>query len=202
VPRFLLTAWLLLVCLRPAVSQIVLNPQVGLNASTLSTEPEGVDAGARLGYHYGGYVRLGGRVFLQPGVFVVRVGTELKSKGEINPFDLEEFTEGVDLSAVHVPALLGVDVYRGSGSTLRINGGIAVTFVGDVKDNALGLDDAGVEKVLIGARGGIGVDVGYLTLDLDFERGLTNLFVEEFVPAGDLDIRNDVLKVGIGLKFP
>jgi hypothetical protein len=108
----------------------------------------------------------------------------------------------VDISAIHVPGLLGVDITRGRTTTLRINAGLAATFIHDVRDNALGLEENDVEAVLLGARGGIGIDVAFVTFDLDFERGLTDLFVDEFAPTVDLEVRNDVLKVSLGLRFP
>ncbi len=180
-----------------AFSQVAFNPQIGLSASMLSTDPEGSEASARFGYQIGANLRIGNQLYLQPGIFWQRSGTELRTTDEI---DLETLKDEVDLDAIFVPVSLGYNLINTQALVLRINGGVAGTLILNVQDNLLGLELDNFNGLLAGAPVGVGVDLfGLLTVDASYEFGLTNVFDEIF--GLTVDATNNVFRFNVGLVF-
>ncbi|MEM8484770.1 MAG: porin family protein [Bacteroidota bacterium] len=178
-------------------AQVAFNPQVGLSASMLSTDPEGSEASARFGYQVGATLRIGNQLYLQPGLFWQRSGTELRTTDEIN---FETLKDEVDLDAIFVPISLGYNLLDTQTLVLRINGGVAGTLILNVQDNLLGLELDNFNGILAGAPVGVGVDLfGLLTVDVSYEFGLTNVFDEIF--GLTVDATNNVFRFNVGLIF-
>ncbi len=181
----------------PAQAQISINPQTGISASMLSTDPQGSEATARFGYQIGSYFRIGGRLYFQPGIFWQRSGTELQTTNEL---DLEQLKDQVDLDAIFVFAGLGYNLIDTQPLVFRINGGVAGTAILNVQDNLLGLDLDNFNGLLAGIPIGIGVDLfGILSADMSYELGLTNVFDEIF--GLTVDATNNVFRFNVGLVF-
>ena len=181
----------------PAHAQFTINPQAGVSASMLSTDPQGAEASARFGYQVGAYFRIGERLHLMPGVFWQRSGTELLTRDEL---DLETLKDQVDLDAIFVAAALGYNLLDSDPLVLRVNGGVAGTFLLNVQDNILGLELDNFNGVLAGAPIGVGVDLfGILSVDASYEFGLTNVFDEIF--GLSVDATNNVFRFNVGLVF-
>ena len=177
--------------------QITFNPQAGVSASMLSTDPEGAEASARIGYQLGTYFRIGKKLHLMPGIFWQRSGTELLTQDQI---DLETLKDQVDLDAIFIAASLGYYLLETDPLVLRINGGVAGTFLFNVQDNILGLELDNFNGVLAGAPIGVGVDLfGILSVDASYEFGLTNVFDEIF--GLSVDATNNVFRFNVGLVF-
>lgn len=180
-----------------AQAQLTINPQAGISASMLSTDPQGSEASARFGYQVGTYLRIGERLYLQPGIFWQRSGTELRTTGEL---DLETLKDEVDLDAIFLSAGIGYNLIDSQAFVLRVNGGVAGTFILNVQDNLLGLELDNFNGLLAGAPVGIGVDLfGLLSADLSYEFGLTNVFDEIF--GLTVDATNNVFRFNVGLVF-
>ncbi len=180
-----------------AEAQIAFNPQAGLSASMLSTDPQGSEATARFGYQLGAYLRIGNRLYIQPGIFFQRSGTELRTTDEL---DFETLKDEVDLDAIFLSAGLGYNLIETDPLVLRINGAIAGTFLLNVQDNLLGLELDNFNGVLAGAPIGVGLDLfGFLTVDASYELGLTNVFDEIF--GLTVDATNNVFRLNVGLLF-
>ena len=179
-------------------TSIVLNPQVGINMTQLSTDPEGAEKQYRLGYHFGGYLRIGDMIYLQPGVFLNRMGFELQTTDEIeNEHDFQN-----DISSIQVPVLLGLNVIHSDMVTLRANGGGVATFVTSVKENPLFTKDD-FKKTIFSARVGAGADLFGLTADAGYDFGLTGIFKD--VEIAGVTIEDDTKLNGwffsVGLKL-
>ncbi|MFK7846090.1 MAG: outer membrane beta-barrel protein [Rhodothermales bacterium] len=180
-----------------AQAQITINPQVGISASMLSTDPQGSEASARFGYQVGTYLRFGERVYFQPGIFWQRSGTELRTTDEL---DIETLKDDVDLDAIFISAGLGYNLIDSQVFVLRVNGGVAGTLILNVQDNLLGLELENFNGLLAGAPIGVGVDLfGILSADLSYEFGLTNVFDEIF--GLTVDATNNVFRFNVGLVF-
>lgn len=180
-----------------ALAQVSFNPQIGLSASMLSTDPAGSEASARFGYQVGATLRIGNQLYLQPGLFWQRSGTELKTSDEI---DIATLKDEVDLDAIFVPVSLGYNIIDSQALVLRINGGVAGTLILNVQDNLLGLELDNFNGLLAGAPVGVGVDLfGLLTVDASYEFGLTNVFDEIF--GLTVDATNNVFRFNVGLVF-
>lgn len=180
-----------------SLAQVAFNPQIGLSASMLSTDPQGSEATARFGYQIGATLRIGDQLYFQPGLFWQRSGTELRTTDEL---DLDILKDQVDLDAIFVPIALGYNLIDTQALVLRINGGVAGTLILNVQDNLLGLELENFNGILAGAPVGVGVDLfGLLTVDASYEFGLTNVFDEIF--GLTVDATNNVFRLNVGLVF-
>lgn len=179
-------------------STLVINPQIGISLSQLSTDPEEAENRYRLGYHFGGYLRLGNAIYLQPGIFWNRMGFELQTTEEIE--DEQNFEN--DISSIQVPVLLGINVINSEMFTLRANGGGVANFVTSVKENPL-ISEDDFKTVIFGARIGAGVDLFGLTADAGYDFGLTEVFkdTELFGIEIDSDTKINSWFFSIGIKL-
>lgn len=178
-------------------AQISFNPQAGLSAATLSSDPDNAESSARFGYQVGAYLRIGDRLYFQPGVFWQRSSTELRPAEEL---DFETLKDDINLDAIFVSAGLGYKLIETEPLTLRIQGALAGTFITDVQENLLNLDIENFNGVLAGVPIGIGVDLlNLITVDATYELGLTNVFDEIF--GFTVDATNNVFRLNVGLVF-
>lgn len=178
----------------PIWAQFTFNPQIGVNASRLTTDPVGTEREARVGYQLGFNLRLGeGNFYFQPGVKWLRVGTALKSKSQLGSgFD---FKDNVDVSSVQVPVLAGLRLINTKLLGLRANAGPALTLVTSVNDNAFGLKKEDYQSMIWGGIFGIGVDLLIITVDLNYELGLSKVF------ENATEAKNNVWRFEAGVKL-
>jgi hypothetical protein len=77
---------------------------------------------------------------------------------------------------------------------------LAGTAILNVQENLFGLDTDNFNVILLGMPVGVGVDLlGFLTADLSYEFGLTNVFDEFF--GLEVDATNNVVRFNVGLLF-
>lgn len=188
----LLALFSLLICLSSAQNFIKLNPQFGINSSILSTDPEFAEPTARVGYQVGADVRIGGKMFLEPGLFWYRVGSELLSEDEITSQPLKG---QVKINYLKVPLCIGYSVVDTKLLKARGSLGLVPSFYSGIKDNVLNLKNEDFKNLVLGLRFGIGIDILLFTFDLDLELGLGNAL------ATHAGARNDVLSLAVGFKI-
>ena len=180
-----------------AYAQIRINPQVGISASSLSTDPEGAEASARFGYQFGAYLRIGDRLFFQPGIFWQRSGTELRTASEV---DLSTIKDEVDLDALFASIGAGYRVLDTNPFAVRVSGALAGTAIMNVRENLLGLDTDNFNVILLGLPVGLGVDIlNLISVDASYEFGLTNVFSDIF--GIEVDAVNNVFRLNVGVLF-
>ncbi|UZR94177.1 outer membrane beta-barrel protein [Chondrinema litorale] len=177
-----------------AFCQLVINPQVGLTASSLTTDPEGTEATGRIGYTFGGSVRMGDKIYFNPGIFWVKSTNELTSKSEFGDTSFGEIKDNATINMLHIPAQVGVKLIDTDPFALRIAGGPSLSWVTSVKDNAFGYTKDVYNDKIWGAKFGVGVDILFLTADLSYELGMTDLYKFS-------DAKNNILSLTAGIKF-
>ena len=183
--------------IKEAVAQLRVNPAAGFSASTLSSDPTGAEASARFGYQVGLALRTGGAFHLSPGIYWQRSGTELRTEEEIN---LEILQDDINLDALFLSLLAGYNLLDSNLIRLRATAGLGGTFIVNVGENDLGLENDNFRTVLLGTPIGIGVDLfDLLTLDVSYELGLTNVFDNLF--GLEVDAVNNVFRFNVGLLF-
>lgn len=191
--KCLLALFSLLVCFSSAQGIIKLNPQFGINSSKLSTDPEFAEPTARVGYQVGADLRIGGgKMFLEPGLFWYRVGTDLLSEDEITSQPLQG---QVKINYLKVPLCVGYSVIDTRLFKARGSLGLVPSFYSGIKDNVLNLQNEDFKNLVLGLRFGIGIDILLITLDLDLEFGLGNAL------STNSGARNDVLSLAVGFKI-
>ena len=178
-----------------AFGQVIINPQIGLSGSTLSTDPDSLTSSARFGYQIGLSVRIGDRLHVQPGVYWQRSSTELKEEIP-SP---RELNESIDLDAILITVNVGYTLIETDPLNLRINGGLNGTSLVNVEDTEFD-DLVDFNTILLGAPVGVGADIlNFISVDLSYEFGLTSLFDQVF--GLDVDVTNNVFRLNVGLLF-
>jgi len=177
-----------------ASAQMAINPQVGLTLSRLSDDPGDFEQSARIGYQFGGFLRLGERTWLQPGLFWLRSGTELETVDEITD---EKVKDATDLQGFYIPVAIGTSLIDGDNVRLRASIGASATIVTTVNDNEFGIEKDDFEDLIWGARAGLGLDLSRLTIDLAYDYGVTKVFKED----DEDEVKNQVLSLTVGLLF-
>jgi hypothetical protein len=175
-----------------AQAQIIYNPQAGIVVTHYSDEPPQFDIDAGVGIQIGAYarVRLTDNVFLQPGLFVQQ--TKADFAGEFNSTQSDE---EIKTTSLKVPLYLGF--YLGDAGPLRLRaaGGFAGKYMTGVKDNEFNLDSDEFRNLNWSLNIGAGVDLFLLTLDIEYDLGLSPTF--ETISDG----KTNLLVVSAGLKF-
>ncbi len=169
-----------------------INPQIGVSFSKLSTDVQSAETKYRLGYMFGGYLRFGGNVYLQPGIFWHRKGVKLQTVQEIQ--DQHEFHN--DVSSIQVPMLIGVILINSQSVILRANGGGFADFITSVQSNPLFTKDD-LRKTAYGVRVGAGVDLFNLTSDIGYDYQLSKFFEDRI--GSDAKLSGWFFTVGLKL---
>jgi hypothetical protein len=164
-------------------------PQAGFNVSRLTTE----DTGGRVGAQFGVSARFGQRFYVQPGFYWLRQVPNLyQEPDQLNESALED---DVAINGFRLQALAGYKLVNTSVFNLRAQAGPAVSWVSRVRDNEFGLVRNDFNSTIWGAKVGGGIDVFFLTLDINYEIGLSQVF------RTYSDARNNVLSVTLGARL-
>ncbi len=78
---------------------------------------------------------------------------------------------------------------------IRVNAGITPTVMMGVEDNQLGIDKNDFRGATMGLNGGIGIEVLFVTLDLNYEHGISDLYRNASGTA-------NTFSISAGIKIP
>ncbi len=122
------------------------------------------------GWHVGASARFGeDRFFMNPGLLYQSISI-LSQKGV---FPIQR---GARLTLLGFSMLAGYRLIKTRPFTMRIHTGVGANYVTTIDDNAFGLDLDSVEALHFQAIGDIGFDFYWLTLDVRYSYGLSNIF--------------------------
>jgi len=172
-------------------SQVQINPVVGVNASRLTDDPGDWEHNSRWGYQLGLNLRFGEHFYFQPGAHYMKWGHELKGPKDVID-DPVEVIDNVNISGFHFPVLVGVKI--GKGLDIRLNGGGAMTLVTSVGDNEFDLEKSDFNSTIFGAVAGVGIDIAILSIDVNYEFGLSDLYKDE-------NVKKNIFRLTVGLVF-
>jgi hypothetical protein len=175
-----------------AQAVIVLTPQIGVNASRLTSDPEGAENSMRPGWQAGGYLRLGqDNLYLQPGIFWYRISTQLETKESLQ----ESQVFGNTIDSIQIPLMVGFHVINTGRFNLRLQLGAAADIITGVDENPrISKEDLNDMNWLLKAA--VGVDIAIVTLDLGYDKGISNYFKDDADNTGKMD--SIVFNVGLG----
>lgn len=170
----------------------------GLHAGLVSTEMSYKDASvnnireeSKNGMMIGAFLRVNlNKWYLQPELnYVTR-----KAKFE-QDFEGTTFSANVKTKSLDVPILLGYKIVKLPAFKLRAFAGPVASFtIDDSFKSTIGEVDEDFEGAVWNAKVGAGVDVWKLTLDVDYEFGLTDVS-SEFLK------KNKMVNVTLGFKI-
>ncbi|MBS9523703.1 PorT family protein [Litoribacter ruber] len=188
--KLLIAAFCLFFAASTQAQDFSIGPKVGVSQGNISVNGDGYSSGSnRLGYHLGGFVRLGGRsFFIQPEVLYTNTGGEIEqTSGPGGPVSYEATFNRLD-----VPVMLGLKF----GNVFRVQAGPVASFL-----LSSSFDGNGVEynNNTIGYQAGIGLDIANLILDLKYEGPLGN--TSDSVAGFPTDQRMNQLILSLGIRL-
>jgi len=154
-----------------------LGPKAGINYTTLIKDDRRLSSDYQLGYHFGGFLRLSpGKFYVQPELLLTSKKTDLQVNQNTGG-TVQSGSYQVSFTNVDVPLLFGTKLL-GTRTNFRVFAGPMASFnisgrgLEDVfRENTSAQDY--YEKTIWGFQAGAGIDLGALTFDARYERGLS-----------------------------
>ncbi|MDO1449398.1 porin family protein [Rhodocytophaga aerolata] len=165
-------------------------PQTGFNLSRLTSDAAD---GVRIGYQFGVSTRIGRRLYAQPGFYWMRQNPRFIGGDPIGGGN--DITEEFTISGFQIKGLAGYKVVDTRIFKLRAQAGPAFSWVSGVKDNRFELEKEDFKSSIWGAEVGGGIDLFFLTLDVNYEFGISKVF------NSISDARNNVLFITLGARL-
>lgn len=176
-------------------NKTVINPKVGVNLSAVDGKLNDLQAAAKVGWNAGVDFRVGGKkLFLSPGLhfnnYTARLVNDIDTDTQVN------FKDETTIQALKAPVNIGFDITgRKQLLNLYLKGGVTPTMILAVNEKAgipFSKDD--LKTFTWGANVGLGMDITILTVDLNYEIGMSDYFANT---TG----RNNVLTLSAGIRF-
>jgi hypothetical protein len=167
----------------------------GPNFSKYSTDQDSLESKARVGYQLGVYVRGGGRLFGQLGVEYVGVSSKLYSKDDKGT-TLNDISSTINTHYVQIPLQIGfrpaMTQTRRTG--IRIQAGAELSYLLNADKNDFNLNDDDYNKTVVNLLGGVGFDLGPVTLDVSYHYGIKDVYKAE-------NAKLRMVSASLGFKF-
>ncbi len=170
-------------------------PMFGLHASAFDANFKNDEISGRTGWNAGFDVRMRAkRFFVQPGVHYFSSSMEVTQKDSITN---KTFTDGPRIHSLKVPMMLGLYLTKANSGFFKFNikGGIVGNYLLAVdKSTQTDFGKDNLNEFSYGANAGIGIEFGFITLDISHEWGIT-----KFVKTSSKN--NNILRATIGFKI-
>jgi len=173
-------------------AQLEVKPTFGLNSSRLSDDPEGFSQKARIGYQFGGTLQIGKKAYLEPGIFWVKMGSELTG-------DTLNTSYKTDISAIRIPVFAGYQLIGGDEENLfglRVFGGPTLSWITKINNDGTNLSKDDFNNLLWGIDAGVGIDIWLVFIDAGYEWGLNQVFKDDPNKA-----KNKAFWINVGMRF-
>jgi len=181
--------------------------------SKLTTDVSDYEEAAKNGFQAGVFLRLGKKWHIQPEAYFTLKKGELKydiaGLDPQNPQITSAVKQTIKLSCIDVPVLIGYKIFDHSAINIRLHAGPVASFVMNKKFD-ITVDDVETEHgddlpdtykdLNWGLQFGGGVDFLFLTVDLRYELGISNIYNK---PEGaeDASFKNNVFFISVGWKI-
>jgi len=181
---------------RPARnSGIRIIPVVGVHASVLGSDENKNHESGRTGWNAGVDVRMRmKRFFIQPGLHYLNSSMTLTDKDSVAH---TKFFDGPRIHSLKLPFLLGVYLTKANSGFFKLNvkAGVVGNYILAVdKNNQAQFTKENINGYSYGLNGGIGLEFGLISLDFNYEGGITKYFK-------DSNTKNNMLRITLGFKI-
>ncbi len=190
--KHLFFAALTFVFASPLSAQFKINPKIGVTLSRLASDPADFETTARPGFTAGADVRLGKKFYFQPGIHYSVMNYELADLSTIDPVDVPDET---GIKSLKIPLNVGLSIVDLKLFRIRAFGGANFYKVTGFRNNNLGLTKDDFAKNYWGANLGAGLDLLFMTIDLQYEWGQSAIFKNQ------PDTKYRTIALTAGLKF-
>ena len=178
-----------------AHSQTQINPIIGINTFILSAIPDSASANVSIGWTIGVNFRLGDQTIFLPGIHYLHEqnGVTIPAVSGNNNAHAE-FVVKDDIDLLRIPLLIGFRFFKTKDHDVAFNinlhGGGSVLYLLSATDHTSGKDKSSNYNSLgFALTGGIGLDILFLTLDVDVDYGMTKVYSDSFNDP-DTELRN------------
>jgi hypothetical protein len=182
--------------------------KIGYNASKLSSDLDSIKASFNSGFHAGIFMRIGGRVYLQPEAYYTLSGGTFT--GDMKN-TVENWKQKVTIGSLDVPVLVGFKIINSKLLTWRIFVGPEVSFVvnSKVKDVTLTgpIETSDINTVNWYGQAGTGIDLWFLNLDVRYQFGFNSIINDVTQTIGTtptsypVNSMNNMFLVSVGFKI-
>ena len=174
-----------------ASAQVVeILPQIGVSFPTYSGDD--VDASTGIGFEAGGKVRIGGRFYVEPGIFWATNGADVTDDG---------MTDELRIADMRIPVVLGFKIIKSRVIALRIFGGAYVAFVTSVTENDFEVEKDHITSTLWSGRAGAGLDFTLISLDAGYDFGFSDLVDDPGLASEVGEVKRNGFFIQAGLRF-
>jgi len=176
------------------VPYFTFGPKAGASFSRFSADQEQIKEEIKSSLHFGAFVRIGDKLYLQPELLF------MNRKGDLSQTEVAGSTKSLHIKTLDVPVLLGGKLIDTDLLNVRIMAGPVASLAlnKDINsenwDNSITGDD--IRSANWGIQAGAGVDLLLFTLDLRYEFGISDYSKDE-----GLTLKNNMFTVSLGLKI-
>ncbi len=176
-----------------------INPVIGMSFSSMYNDPPNYSSTSRVGWLIGFNIRYGNRFYFQPGIDFMGMNSQLQSTSAIN---VNYQSNQTDINVLRIPLLAGFRVFRTSSPVnLNFHAGISADFVTSINTNNAAVQGDEYNSPFWGGVIGAGLDFAFLTFDLDYDYGLSQVFDSGYQPYGS-GPRNASVILTFGVRSP
>lgn len=186
-----------------AFGQFSIGPKIGYNTSKLTSDVDSITSDLTNNFHFGVFVRLGTKIYLQPEINWLTSGSVFKKSSLTS---LSPIEQTVKMKSIEIPVIVGWRIINLGVGNIRVFAGPSASIVTDKEittNDASSLtnpiEESDLEDLLWGFNIGAGADVLMFTLDLRYQMGLNEVItkVNEF----DFNSKNNMFSVSLGWKI-
>lgn len=170
-------------------------PKIGATFSKYHTDIDIIKEEAKSSLHWGAFVRIGSRVYMQPEIlFMDRSGILFKQD------ELSTGEQTIKLRTIDVPLLFGVRLADLKAANIRIFAGpvasMAVNREVETSNWEDGMTEDDIRKANWGIQFGGGVDLLMFTIDLRYETGMG-----DYSNLDNFSLKNNLITLSVGWKI-
>lgn len=198
-----------------ASAQLGFGVKGAFTMSSLTTDFSEIKEAAKAGWQLGAFVRIGDKWHLQPEAYFTAKTGQLEYTGQDmnDPLKTGQVTQDVTFSTVDIPVLIGYKLIDPPTLNIRLQAGPVASMVINKNFEVSGegitpqepTDDYkdSFKDLNWGLQLGAGVDFLFLTADVRYEIGLSNLYDQPDGASGaDLgSFKNNIFMISVGWKI-
>ncbi len=180
--------------------QFALGVKLGYNGSKLTTNLDSIKNQFNSGFHVGAWAHFGKRLYFAPEVLYCMSGGVFSYDGSVS--SPKYWSEKITIGSLDVPLMVGFKIIHSDFITWRVELGPEVSFamskkISDDVNPKIQASDINTANWYV--LGGTGIDFLFLTFDVRYKYGLSQLISD--ASNQSFDTKNSVFLVSLGFKI-
>ena len=181
--------------------QFALGLKLGYNGTKLTTNIDSIKSNFNSGFHIGAWAHIGKRLYVAPELLYCMSGSVFTKEGKLAT---QNWKEKITIGTIDIPVLLGFKIIHSDIITWRVELGPEISFVVNKKISDEGsttppITSSNIKTANWYVLGGTGIDVLFLTFDIRYKYGLSQLITD--VNNYSLSTNNSQFLVSVGFRI-